>query len=155
MHQNFFLSKHHIHAEVRWSTHRKKYLGLIGFNFGTCTSINWIFGNKNLLQDTPYFMITDWAMITTRNKKIKKSLQSLKVVCYKIIYLYSCNKLTKTRFQIPRQNWFGFFSNISHQRCSDANFVSFLFYYYCTFDLNSSVLFKIKCQMSNFLKWGN
>ena len=29
---------------------------------------------------------------------------------------YSCNKITKTCIQISRQNWNGFFSNISHQR---------------------------------------
>ena len=28
---------------------------------------------------------------------------------------YSCNKIFKTWIQIFRQNWFGFFSNISHQ----------------------------------------
>ena len=28
---------------------------------------------------------------------------------------YSCNKITKTWIQITRQNWFDFFSNISHQ----------------------------------------
>ena len=28
---------------------------------------------------------------------------------------YSCNKITATQIQISRQNWNGFFSNISHQ----------------------------------------
>ena len=28
---------------------------------------------------------------------------------------YSCNKITTTQIQISRQNWNGFFSNISHQ----------------------------------------
>ena len=31
------------------------------------------------------------------------------------IRLYSCNKITTTWIQIFRQNWNGFFSNISHQ----------------------------------------
>ena len=29
---------------------------------------------------------------------------------------YSCNKISKAWIQISRQNWFGFFSNIGHQK---------------------------------------
>ena len=42
---------------------------------------------KNLLQDTPYFIITDWAMITIQEeKKMKKSLQSLILDFYPVLY---------------------------------------------------------------------
>ena len=36
-------------------------------------------------------------------------------ISYFRFYSYSCNKITTTQIQISRQNWNGFFSNISHQ----------------------------------------
>ena len=33
----------------------------------------------------------------------------------KIAHYYSCNKITTTQIQISRQNWNGFFSNVSRQ----------------------------------------
>jgi hypothetical protein len=36
--------------------------------------------------------------------------------------MYSCNKITTTQIQISRQNWNGFYSNLSH--LTDSNIVS-------------------------------
>ena len=50
-------------------------------------------------------VVTDVKFVSTWRDKAKK-----------INGLYSCDKITRTWIQISRQNWNGFFSNISHPR---------------------------------------
>ena len=96
MHQIFFLSKTHIYYYVgaRWST-PPKHQGLIGFNFGTCTSINWILETK---PPTRYLPIS-WSVIITsagarKFRKLGRWFAINVYNCYleldKLTYLIEC-----------------------------------------------------------------
>ena len=47
--------------------------------------------------------------------EIEPEMELLETLKNSFCMIYSCNKITKTRIQISRQNRFGFFSNISNQ----------------------------------------
>ena len=61
-----------------------------------------------------------WQIRKKKNKEselLKKcrSWKKLSKLCFHWLWFYSCNKLNTTQIQISRQNWNGFFWNISRQ----------------------------------------
>ena len=72
-----------------------------------CYIEHWDFHNR--FYKAPVFWFFTGLVHITKRDKTKNSLILLNVC----LMNYSCNKITTTQIQISRQNWNGFFSNIS------------------------------------------
>ena len=91
-----------------------------------CSSLLKVISQKNSVNLCPWFWSKQFNqckayMNLHKNFKLKvKFSTQIKgyiwlPICYAPLEMYSCNEITTTQIQISRQNWNGFFSNISHQ----------------------------------------